>query len=100
MKADDEPNLMGDATIQEIAASKGVSSPQVLLAWHVNRNSCVIPKSVTPTHMKSNLDAEEIELSPSEMETIGQLDRAYRFVNGTFFEMPGSGYSDIFDQRL
>ena len=98
MKADDEPSLMSLPEVSAIADRNGVSAAQVLLAWHVNRGTSVIPKSTTPSHLQSNLGAQDIVLSDQDMKELTALDRNYRYVNGKFFEMPGSGYSDIYDE--
>lgn len=98
MKAPDEPSLMEIPLIRELADQHDCSPAQILLAWHVNRETSVIPKSTTPVHIKSNLEAQDIVLDMGEMDAIATLDRNYRYVNGKFFEMPGSGYSDIYDE--
>ena len=98
MKADNEPNLFDIPAIKEIGHKHGVSPAQVLIGWHAQRGSSAIPKSTNPAHMKSNLDAGEIELDESDMSVIANLDRHFRFIDGKFFEMPGSGYHNIYDE--
>ena len=53
----------------------------------------MIPKSVDPGRLAENLAAAELELDASAMDAIGALDRARRYVDGTFWEQPGSGYT-------
>ena len=98
MKADNEPNLMELAVIAEIAKKHGISAAKVLLGWHANRGTIAIPKSTNESHLKANLEAPEIVLDKDDMNKIAQLDKNYRFINGKFFEMPGSGYSNIYDE--
>lgn len=93
MKAKDEPDLMTNPVIVEIAKSSNVSPAQILLAWAVNRGTSVIPKSVNPERLKQNLQAAEIEVNADTMKKIAQLDRHYRFINGRFWAVPGSGYT-------
>ncbi len=93
MKAADEPRLMELAEVQAIAAERGCSAVQVLLAWAINRGTAVIPKSVNPEHMASNLACAAIELTQDEMQQLDALDRHYRFVTAEFFAVEGSGYT-------
>lgn len=93
MKRQDEPSLLKQPLIEEIAASKGLSAAQVLIAWAITRNTVVIPKSVNPERLKENLDAASIVLTTEEMETIEGLNRDYRFVDGSFWELPGGPYT-------
>jgi len=97
MKAEDEPNLMDIDIIKAIAAKHQVSPAQVLLAWHCNRGTVVIPKSTSKNHIASNFEAASIILDEDDMKSIASLDKNYRFINGKFFEMPGSGYSNLYD---
>ncbi len=93
MKKADEPNMMENTDIMEIATNKGIKPAQVLLAWSVNRGTAVIPKSVNPKRLKQNLKAADIELTADEMEQIRNLDKYYRYVDGTFWEMEEGPYT-------
>ncbi len=98
MKADNEPNLMDIGIIKDIAIKHRVSPAQILLAWHCNRGTSVIPKSTSKNHIASNFEAASIILDGEDMKSIASLDKNYRFINGKFFEMPDSGYSNIYDE--
>lgn len=98
MKADDEPNLFREDTIQQIAAKHGVDPATILIGWHVNRGNVVIPKSTNPENMASNLAAANLELNQQEMQQIAAMDRNYRYITGKFFELPGNGYQNIYDE--
>jgi alcohol dehydrogenase (NADP+) len=93
MKKDDEPVLYNNEVVKEIANKHGISAFHILLAWALNRGTVVIPKSVTPDHIKSNLEATQIDLDQDDMEKMAKLDREYRFVDGSFWAMEGSPYS-------
>ena len=59
----------------------------------VNRGTAVIPKSVNPERMKSNLEAAELTLAQTDIEAIDSLDIGRRYVSGEFWAMPGSPYT-------
>lgn len=46
IKKADEPSLLNNSTILDIAENKGVSAAQILIAYSLHRNIAVIPKSV------------------------------------------------------
>jgi len=85
--------LLSEATIQSIAASHGTSAAQVLLAWGLACGTAVIPKSVRPERLAANLAATQLQLTPAEIGTINALDRQHRFVDGSFWELPGGPYN-------
>jgi len=93
MRRPDEPRILSDPVVVKIAEQLELSPAQVLLAWAVNRNTVAIPKSATPTHMKENLAAADIELPDNIMDQLNALDRHYRYVDGTFWEVPGGPYT-------
>lgn len=98
MRRPDEPSLFTDPVIQNIAKKQGATAAQVLLAWHVHRGVSVIPKSINPSRQKENLDASRLRLDEADMQAIGTLDRHYRFITGKFFEIPGNGYVNVYDE--
>ncbi|GIN73899.1 oxidoreductase [Bacillus sp. J14TS2] len=70
--------VIEDPVIQEIAKQHGKTPAQVILRWHVQTDVMVIPKTVTPSRMKENLDVFDFTLSDTEMEKIASLDRNER----------------------
>ena len=68
-------DLLGNETIQAIAAAHGVSAAQVILRWDLQRGIVVIPGSSNPKHIQENLDLFSFELSDEEMLQIATLDR-------------------------
>ena len=92
MRKAKEPSLLDDTQVQNIAKQRNISPAQVLIAWAIQRGTIAIPKSSNPVHMSQNLAATEFDLTAAEMSAIGQLDRGYRYIDATFWEMPGSPY--------
>ncbi|MDG3582361.1 aldo/keto reductase [Galbibacter pacificus] len=98
MKKDNEPSLLNNKIIKEIANDHNCTSAQVLIAWHLSRGTAVIPKSTNPQRIKQNYESYEIELTDSDLEKIAAMDKNYRYVDGTFFEVAGGPYKNIYDE--
>ncbi len=67
--------IMDDPELSAIAATHGVTVPQVVLRWMLQRGIVAIPKSVTPFRIAQNADLYGFELSADEMATINAMDR-------------------------
>ena len=76
-----EGRLVDENIITDIAARHKKTPPQVLLRWGIQRNTVVIPKSVTPARIQENINVFDFELSEEEMQAIATLDRKQRFVD-------------------
>jgi len=89
MKAAGEPDLLADPVVGAIAARRGATPAQVLLAWALARGTAVIPKSVSPARMRENLAATALELSAGDLAALAGLDRGRRYVSGAFWVVEG-----------
>lgn len=98
MKKDNEPSLLQNNTITEIAKKHNATAGQVLIAWHLHRGNTVIPKSTNPSRIKENFEAKDLNLDQDDLEKIKALDKHYRYVDAKFFEIPGNGYVNIYDE--
>jgi 2,5-diketo-D-gluconate reductase A len=70
--------LLGDPTIEAIAADRERTPAQAILRWHIQLGNVVIPKSVTPDRIRENSELFDFELSEDEMAAIGRLDSGER----------------------
>jgi 2,5-diketo-D-gluconate reductase A len=70
--------VLGDPAIAAIAARHGRSPAQVVLRWHLQQGRIAIPKSVTPSRIRENLDVFGFELDASELAAVDALDRGGR----------------------
>ena len=93
MKAENEPLLLEDSTIADIATQHDATPAQVLISWALQRGTATIPKSTTPQHIRENLAAAELSLTQEDMNAIEELDRHRRYVPGKIWSMPGSPYT-------
>ena len=65
--------LLEDPTLVALAETKGTSPAQVVLRWHVQLGNVAIPKSVTPSRIKDNLDVFGFELDDADMAKLAGL---------------------------
>lgn len=67
--------LLDDPAILDIATGHGRSPAQVILRWHLQQGRIIIPKSVTPSRIRENLDVFGFDLSADELAAIDGLER-------------------------
>lgn len=70
--------VLTDETIQKIAEAKGKSPAQIVLRWHLQNGTIVIPKSVTPSRIEENFNVFDFELTEAEMNEISGLNKDRR----------------------
>jgi pyridoxine 4-dehydrogenase len=58
-----------------IAARHGATIPQVTLAWLLARSPAILPIPATTSseHLQENLDAQDLELTPEDLQSIADL---------------------------
>ncbi|UDY22766.1 aldo/keto reductase [Nocardioides sp. Kera G14] len=62
--------LLEEPTLVELAEAKGRSVAQVIIRWHLQSGRVVIPKSVTPSRIRENIDVFDFSLTDEEMAAI------------------------------
>nr|XP_054773594.1 aldose reductase-related protein 2-like [Lytechinus pictus] len=80
-RAPTDPVLMEDPTIRDIAKKRGVSPAQVLIRYQLQRGVAVVPKSVTPSRIKQNFDAQSFQLTEENCQVLANLNKNYRLMN-------------------
>ena len=93
IKRKDESQLLHDSTIKAIATAKNATPAQVLVSWALHKDVAVIPKSVNPSRIVENFQAQQLRLSKEEIATIATLDKNFRYVSGQFWVFEGSPYT-------
>jgi 2,5-diketo-D-gluconate reductase A len=71
-------SLLKDSTVSGLAEKYGVSPAQVIIRWHLQLGHVVIPKSVTPERIRSNIDVFGFELAEDDVDAISGLNRDQR----------------------
>ena len=97
LKDEDEPVLLEDPVIAEIAEEHEATPAQVLIAWAIHRDTALIPKSVNPGRIEENFASANLSLTDEDMSRIEDLDRHYRYVAGDFLTAEGSPYDSLED---
>lgn len=66
--------MLNNATLKTIAARYGKSVAQVCIRWALQHEVLPLPKSVTPSRIRENLDVFDFELSAADMRTIDRME--------------------------
>lgn len=74
----EDPSLLSDPTLVTIAEKHGKSLAQVAIKFQLQRGVAVIPKSVTPARIKSNLDVFDFTLSDQDLLALEAYERGWR----------------------
>ncbi|MFE6768178.1 aldo/keto reductase [Streptomyces fimicarius] len=70
--------LLEVPTVVAIAQKHGRTPAQAVLRWHLQTGNIVIPKSVTPSRIKENLDVFGFELDTDDLAAFAALDEGRR----------------------
>jgi 2,5-diketo-D-gluconate reductase A len=70
--------VLDDPHLAEIARAHGKSVGQVVIRWHLQIGTIVIPKSAHPVRIRENFDVFDFELTDADMQAIAALDRDRR----------------------
>lgn len=71
-------DVLKDEVVTAIAEKLGKTAAQVVLRWHLQNDTIVIPKSVTPSRIEENFQVFDFELSAEDMDAINKLDSGRR----------------------
>ncbi|GAA2303529.1 aldo/keto reductase [Streptomyces violaceusniger] len=70
--------LLEDPKLAAIGEKHGKSPAQVVLRWHLDLGNVVIPKSVTPSRIKENIDVFDFQLDSEDLAAIDSLETGNR----------------------
>ncbi len=65
---------LANGVVERIAVAHGVTPAQVILRWHIENGTIIIPKSVHTARQRENLDLFGFALTPEEHAQIDALD--------------------------
>jgi aldehyde reductase len=79
-RKEDSPNLLSEPVLAEIGQKHSKTPAQVIIRWALQRNTIVIPKSVSKNRLQENFDVFNFNLSEQEMTKVDNLNRNWRMV--------------------
>lgn len=71
-------NLFENPTLQTIGEKYGKTTAQVMLRWHLQRDTIIIPKSIHEHRIIENANLFDFALTDEDMQAIDQLDTGSR----------------------
>ncbi|WP_409253237.1 aldo/keto reductase [Bacillus sp. SCS-153A] len=71
--------LLDEPTLNHIADKYNKTAAQVILRWHLQNDTVIIPKSVHKSRMKENIDLFDFQLSLEDMNRINLLNMDERY---------------------
>ncbi|WP_407271125.1 aldo/keto reductase [Radiobacillus sp. PE A8.2] len=74
-------DILHNDTLKKIASNHGKSIPQVVLRWHYQLGSVIIPKSASPERQRDNISIFDFSLDEAEMSLISGLTQADGRIN-------------------
>ncbi|MET7640118.1 aldo/keto reductase [Streptomyces sp. NPDC005438] len=67
-------DLLREPGLAELGEKYGKSPAQVVLRWHLQLGNVVIPKSVTPSRIRENIDVFDFQLTAEEIAEVNALN--------------------------
>ncbi|MEV6410918.1 aldo/keto reductase [Kribbella sp. NPDC051718] len=71
-------SLLTEPAVTALAAKYERTAAQVVLRWHLQQGTIVIPKSVTPARVRENFAVFDFSLTDADLNSLAGLDRGER----------------------
>lgn len=78
-----DKGLQEEPVFTKLAEKYGKTPAQVILRWHVQMGTSIIPGSKNPTHIADNADIFDFELTDEEMAEVAKLDGTKKYYEAT-----------------
>lgn len=78
-----DKGLQEEPILTKLAEKCGKTPAQVILRWHVQMGTSIIPGSKNPTHIADNADIFDFELTDEEMAEVAKLDGTKKYYEAT-----------------
>jgi D-xylose reductase len=89
--------ILDHEILKSISEKHGKTPAQIVLAWNIQRNVIVIPKSSKNERIAENLGALEVKLDEEDIESIKNMNENYRIYNPGMWIEPESGWFNLSD---
>ncbi len=90
------PDLFEDPSILAIAEKHQATPAQILIAWQLARDVVTIPKSVTPSRLQENWQAQGVQLDANDTLQIATIGSQGRSFDAAWWDIPSSPYTQEF----
>ena len=70
--------VLGNEPLDALAAKHGKTPAQIVVRWHLQLGVSVIPKSVTPSRIRENIDVFDFELDADDLAVLATLETGER----------------------
>ena len=77
----EDVNVLTDPVIKAIATSKGKTPAQIVIRWHLQRNTIPLVKTSKEERLRENSSVHDFQLTKAEMARIDGLDAGIRLFN-------------------
>ena len=84
-----DAGLQQEGVFQRLAEKYGKSPAQVILRWHTQMGTSVIPGSKNPAHIADNADIFDFALTDGEMAEIARLDGTKQYYKANKAQLLG-----------
>ena len=71
-------DILADPMITALSRRYGKTPAQIVLRWHIELGNVVVPKSVTPSRIKENINIFDFALVADDLAALRALDRGAR----------------------
>lgn len=78
-----DKGLQEEPVFTKLAEKYGKTPAQVILRWHVQMGTSIIPGSKNPAHIADNADIFDFELTDEEMTEVAKLDGTKKYYEAT-----------------
>lgn len=78
-----DKGLQEEPVFTKLAEKYGKTPAQVILRWHVQMGTSIIPGSKNPAHIADNADIFDFELTDEEMAEVAKLDGTEKYYEAT-----------------
>ena len=78
-----DKGLQEEPVFTKLAEKYGKTPAQVILRWHVQMGTSIIPGSKNPAHIADNADIFDFELTDEEMAEVAKLDGMKKYYEAT-----------------